>query len=148
MFTLQSTAFENGQPIPQKYAKDGRNVSPPLAWSEPPERTRAYALICDDPDAPMDKPFVHWLAANIPGDRDGLDEGETGGAVQGENDFGEVGYGGPMPPEGHGTHHYHFTLYALDEPVEVSQGAPREAMESAIRDHVLDSAELVGTYER
>ena len=148
MFTLESSAFGNGESIPKKYTGQGADVSPPLAWSDAPENTQAYALICEDPDAPRPKPWVHWLLANIPGAKRELAEGEDAGAVAGKTDFGKAGYGGPMPPSGHGTHHYHFTLYALDGTLDVSQGASKEDFEQAMTGHVLDKAELVGTYER
>jgi len=148
MVTLQSTAFENNAPIPRKFSREGEDISPPLQWGGVPEGAKSFALVCEDPDAPTPKPFVHWVLANIPGDRDALGEGDTAGAVEGSNDFSEQGYGGPMPPEGHGTHHYHFKLFALDSPVEVEPGASKEELVQKIEPHVLDSAELVGTYER
>ncbi len=148
MLTLKSRAFESGQPIPAKYTGEGQNTSPPLAWSEPPAGTEEFALICDDPDAPRDEPWVHWVLYKIPGDRRELAEGDKAGAVEGQTSWETVGYGGPMPPPGHGTHHYHFKLYALDQPLELGPGTTKEGVLEAMDGHILEQAELVGTYER
>ena len=146
---LESPAFDNGQEIPDKYAKDGRNVSPPLQWSGAPEGTRSFALIVEDPDAPAGM-FRHWAVYDIPGDREGLQEGEKpAGIGEGANDFGNLSYDGPQPPRGHGTHHYHFKLAALniDHLRGVADDAPAEAVWDKAQKHILDEAELVGTYE-
>ncbi len=144
---LTSAAFEGQAPIPRKYSREGDDVSPPLEWSGVPDGVQAFALLCEDPDAPRPEPWVHWVVANIPADARELLEGEAKG-VEGQNDFGEASYGGPLPPPGHGTHHYHFTLYALDQPLDVPEGIPKQKLEHALSGHVLDTAELVGTYER
>jgi Raf kinase inhibitor-like YbhB/YbcL family protein len=152
---ITSTAFREGEAIPRMYSREGAELSPALAFEDLPDGTEALALICDDPDAP-NKTWVHWLIWNIPGDHRALPEdvpGENevpmlGGARQGMNDFGEVGWGGPMPPEGHGTHHYRFTVYALRGPLELEPGADREALEAAMEGQVLDQARITGTYER
>lgn len=148
--TLTSAAFAAGAPIPQRFAYtgEGENVSPPLAWSGVPAGAQELALICDDPDAPSSEPWVHWVLYGIPASASGLAEGETGGAVAGQNGWGEAGWGGPFPPPGHGVHHYHFKLYALDAPVGLAPGATKPALLQAIEGHVLATAELVGTYER
>src|SRR5437868_14346230 len=118
--TLRSDAFAHGRPIPRRYTEDGEDLSPPLTWSGLPEGTRELALIVDDPDAPRAEPFVHWVVYKIPVDSSGLPESRPShaksaaplhGALQGENSRGELGYIGPTPPAGHGTHHYHFHLY-------------------------------------
>ncbi len=153
---VKSSAFPAGGRIPVRYTADGEDVSPPLTWSKLPEGTRAIALVCDDPDAPRDEPWVHWVMAGIPGDAAGLPEAlskearprEVAGAVQGKNDFGRVGYGGPAPPRGHGTHHYRFKLIALDAPLKVSGVPTKEALLRAVAGHELDAGELVGTYSR
>lgn len=145
---VSSHAFELGGTIPREYTGEGRDVSPPLAWSGLPEGTRELALVCDDPDAPTSRPFVHWVLYKIPADRSGLPEGSAGGALEGKNDFGGSGYGGPMPPRGHGTHRYRFRLYALDAELEVVAGLTRDELHGAIEGHVLAEGELVGTYER
>ncbi len=145
---LSSPAFDPDGPIPQKYTGEGENVSPPLTWGDLPEGTKELALICDDPDAPTSEPFVHWVLYKIPADRTELPEDSTEGALEGQNDFGETGYGGPMPPEGHGTHHYHFKLYALDGELEVTAGLTKGELLEAMEGHILDQGKLIGTYER
>jgi Raf kinase inhibitor-like YbhB/YbcL family protein len=142
---LTSSAFDNGRPIPTRHTCDGDDVSPPLQWSDVPERTQSLALVCDDPDAPGGT-FTHWLAWGIEADVRGLAEGERASA-EGENDFGRTGYGGPCPPRGHGPHRYSFRLYALSEKPELQPGARKDALEQAVIDS-LAVAELTGTYER
>ena len=154
--SITSTAFEPGQPIPKKYTGEGADVSPPLAWSNIPKDTKELALICDDPDAPTSEPWVHWVIYKIPANATGLPEGlprektlkTPAGAAQGVNSFDKVGYGGPMPPKGHGTHHYHFKLYALDQPVASPAGVDKKKLLAEIREHELGRGELVGTYQR
>ena len=107
-----------------------------------------FALVCDDPDAPRPEPWVHWVVYKIPADRTGLPEGDTEGALEGRNDFGRAGYGGPMPPKGHGVHHYHFKVYALGIELEAAVGLTKDQLLEVIKGHVLDEGELVGTYER
>jgi len=153
--SITSTAFEAGQPIPKKYSGEDADVSPPLAWSDIPKDAKELALICDDPDAPMGT-WVHWVLYKIPADATGLPEDlprektlkTPAGAAQGVNSFGNVGYGGPMPPQGRGTHHYHFKLYALDKPVTLQPGVDKNTLVAEIHDHVLAQGELMGTYQR
>lgn len=152
---VSSGAFEANQAIPRKFTGEGEDVSPALSWSAAPAGTKSIALICDDPDAPMERPFVHWVIFNLPGDVTGLAEGvpasgtvDEPAALQGVNDFGNIGYGGPMPPEGHGTHRYFFKVYALDTSLALDAGATKADVVNAIEGHVLDEGELVGTYER
>ncbi len=140
--SLTSTAFEEGAEIPSRFSCDGEDVSPPLAWSGAPDGTVAYALLVDDPDA---RGFVHWLVADIPGDASALPEGETAG-VEGSNDFGRVGYGGPCPPSG--THGYSFTLVALSSTTGLGPGFSAGELRGAIADRTLGSATLNGTYAR
>lgn len=149
-FTLRSDAFDQGAPIPQRYAYEGEgdNHSPPLRWEDPPAGTQQFALLCEDPDAPRPEPWVHWVCYGIPADRRAIDEDDGGRFLQGPNDFGAVGWGGPLPPPGHGTHHYHFRLYALDEPLDLDPGLGKQDLLAALDGHVLDTAELMGTYER
>lgn len=154
--TLRSDAFADGKAIPRRYTEDGEDLSPPLTWSEQPEGTRELALIVDDPDAPKAEPWVHWVVAKIPADVRTLTEGLPSspklstppGALQGKNSWETDGYRGPAPPKGHGTHHYHFHLYALDAPLAITQGMDKDGLLAAMREHVLDEADLVGTYER
>lgn len=148
--TVTSTAFKAGERLPKKHAYkgEGENVSPPLAWSGAPEGTKELALICDDPDAPRDEPWVHWVLYKIPAGTTSLAEGSRGVGLEGETDFGETAYGGPMPPRGHGVHHYHFKVYALGQPLDLKAGATKKQLLAAIEGRVLAQGELIGTYER
>jgi len=148
MINITSTAFKNGQPIPKKYSGEGQSVSPPLAWEGFPKETKEFALICDDPDAPMAEPFVHWVLYKIPANRNLLPEGSAAGAIEGKNSAGKMGYAGPMPPPGHGIHHYHFKLYALDQPLNLKAGATKADLLKAMSGHTLAEGEIVGTYQR
>lgn len=156
---ITSSAFAQGHPIPKKYTGEGDDVSPPLAWSGLPAGTKELALICDDPDAPTDEPWVHWVLYQLPADAKGLPEGvprksrlkEPTGAVQGKNSWPAAeatGYRGPMPPPGHGVHHYYFKLYALDAPLDAPPGLEKKALLEKIEGHVLAEGVLMGTYER
>src|SRR3989339_549945 len=138
---VKSTAFKNGGIIPKKYTCSGENISPPLSWSSVPDGTMSLALICDDPDAPGGT-FVHWVIFNIPPDVQELEGGiETGteeledGTIQGTNDFGEIGYGGPCPPSG--THRYYFKLYALDTQLDLDSESGKPELISAMKGHIL-----------
>jgi Raf kinase inhibitor-like YbhB/YbcL family protein len=149
---LTSAAFQGGQPIPRQYTGDGRNISPPLTWRDPPAGTRSLALVCEDPDAPRGT-FTHWVAFNLPAESRELGEGVPAeptlpnGTVQGTNDFGRAGYGGPKPPPGK-PHRYVFQLYALDRPLDVPPGATKAQLLVAMKGHILGAAQLVGTYAR
>ncbi|MBD3335938.1 MAG: YbhB/YbcL family Raf kinase inhibitor-like protein [Candidatus Eisenbacteria bacterium] len=145
---IRSPAFEPGQSIPKKHTGEGANSSPPLKWEEAPQGTREFALICDDPDAPGDRPWIHWVLYGIPGDTRELAEDNAGRAKEGKNNTGELGYTGPMPPPGHGVHHYHFKLYALDSPVDLDRGASKSELLKTMEGHILGQSELIGTYER
>jgi len=145
---VSSPAFEPGATIPKKHTGEGQDVSPPLEWSALPQGTKEIAIICDDPDAPTHKPFVHWVAYKIPADRRGLPERGTEGALEGKNDFDGRGYDGCMPPRGHGVHHYHFKVYALGTELDVPAGLSKDELLAAMEGHILDEGELVGTYER
>ena len=151
--TLTSDAFVNGQSIPAKYACTGRNVSPALAWSEPPAGTQSFALIVDDPDAPMGT-WVHWVLFNIPADARSLQEDlpVTGKNVDpnaiyvGKNSSGKIGYDGPCPPGG--THRYFFKLYALDALISLLPGASKDQVLKEMDGHILAQAELMGTFSK
>jgi len=147
-FQIMSAAFDEGAPIPTRHTGEGPDVSPPLEWSGAPEDTREFALICDDPDAPTAKPWVHWVLYGIAAEKTSLAEDDRGGGIEGRNDFGRPDYGGPMPPRGHGTHRYFFKLYALDAPLTLKAGATKEQLLEAMEGHVLATAQTVGTYER
>ena len=145
---VSSPAFEAGATIPRKHTGEGQDVSPPLRWSSIPQGTREIAIICDDPDAPSQKPFVHWVIYKIPADRKALPEDGIEGALEGINDFGRRGYDGCMPPQGHGVHHYHFKVYALDTKLDAPVGLSKDELLAAMGESILDEGELVGTYER
>jgi hypothetical protein len=145
-FTLSSSAFAPGQPIPARHTCDGEDRSPPLEWSNVPAGTRALALIVDDPDA-RGGTFTHWLAWGLDPEAGGVAEGEPAPA-EGRNDFDVAGYRGPCPPAGHGRHRYVFRLFALDAEPTVTPGAGREELGRATGTGVLAVAELTGTYER
>lgn len=154
-FTISSPSFLNNQPVPSKHSCEGQDASPPLNWVGAPEGTKGFALICDDPDAPGGV-WTHWVIYGIPAKTSELPENVAktdtvpalGGAKQGMNDFGRVGYGGPCPPRGHGAHHYHFKLMALDTELALAPRVTRRQLEQAIHGHILAQAELVGTYQR
>jgi Raf kinase inhibitor-like YbhB/YbcL family protein len=144
---LTSTAFQNGQSIPPQFTCDGPGRSPPLTWGEPPAGTKSFALIVDDPDA-LSGLFRHWGAYDIPASARSMSAGQPVGA-QAVNGFGKAGYGGPCPPQGHGLHHYHFNLYALDlDALELNPAATVEQVESEAQKHAIARGKLIGTYER
>ncbi len=151
-FALKTTAFAEGGAIPKKYTCDGADVSPALQWHDAPAGTQSFALIADDPDAPVGT-WTHWIIWNIPGKATALPEGvakvgESGdGALQGKNDFKRIGYGGPCPPPGK-PHRYFFRLYALDAKLDAKAGGGRDELERAIKKHMLAETELMGTYGR
>jgi len=146
--SITSTAFGPGQPIPERHTGEGEDRSPPLAWSGLPEGTKELALICDDPDAPRPTPWVHWVLCKLPPTLAGLEEGDSGGGVEGRNDSEGKGWSGPLPPRGHGVHHYHFKLYALDALLDARRVGTKDQLLAAMNGHILDEGELVGTYER
>jgi Raf kinase inhibitor-like YbhB/YbcL family protein len=155
--TVRSDAFSSGQPIPDRYADYGGKTSPPLSWSGAPTGTKSIAVLVEDPDAPgPNTPYVHWVLYNLPPQRTELPDGvanrprvdELGGALQGKNDHGSVGYFGPRPPPVHGTHRYHFQVFALDRTLELQPGATRDQLRAAMNGHVLGKGRLVGTYVR
>jgi Raf kinase inhibitor-like YbhB/YbcL family protein len=149
---LYSTAFKAGEPIPQRHTCEGADVSPPLDWSGAPPGTKSFALIVDDPDAPdpaaPKMTYVHWVVYDIPASATSIPAGgpPPHGACEGVNDWKRTGYGGPCPPIGR--HRYYFKLYALDETLG-DLGAPtKDRLESVIKGHVIEQAQLMGTYEK
>lgn len=154
-FSLSSASFGHNQPIPAKHSCEGQDASPALKWEGAPSSAKSFALICDDPDAPGGS-WVHWVVYGIPAARSELPENVAkadtasalGGAKQGVNSFGKVGYGGPCPPRGHGVHHYHFRLYALRTELNLAPRVTRAQLEDAIRGQIAAQTELVGTYQR
>ena len=149
--TLSTSAFVDGETIPAKFTCEGANVSPAFSWSGVPGGAKSLALACIDPDAPGGV-FHHWAIYDLPADLDGLEEGVDAaglGAREAVTDFRKPGYGGPCPPPGHGTHHYHFRLYALDvERLDLHDAADCRAVVDAAGDAALETAEIVGLYER
>jgi Raf kinase inhibitor-like YbhB/YbcL family protein len=148
---LECSEFENGGNIPSKYTGEGENVSPPLQWKNVPEGTRSFALVCHDPDAPMVSEstygFVHWVLYNIPGSVTSLEEGTTE-FTKGHNGGNREGYMGPMPPEGHGIHHYFFLLLALDKELDLESGLTLWQLLKSVEPNVIGMNRLVGIYQR
>lgn len=149
---LASDAFQDGGQIPVRYTGEGDDLSPALAWSNPPGNTRSFAIICHDPDAPLVSPggtygFAHWVLYNLPAGVTSLAEG-AGVGTAGKNDFGNNGYGGPMPPEGHGVHHYFFWVLALDKEPELEAGLTLWELLEKIEPNVIGMSRLVGKYRR
>jgi Raf kinase inhibitor-like YbhB/YbcL family protein len=149
-FTLSSAAFTDGSRIPDRYTCAGENISPPVAWSGVPKSAKSLALIMDDPDA-AGKPWVHWVIFNIDPKTAGLPEGVSIsgiGALSGTTSFSSLGYGGPCPPVGRGTHHYVFTLYALLAKPRVEEGATKDEILFNIGVVTIVMTELTGLYSR
>lgn len=147
-----SPVFQEGDTIPTKYTCQGQDISPRLVWREPPTGTQTFALILDDLDAPGGV-FTHWILFNIPSNSRELPEAVptqaqlASGALQGKNDFGKTGYGGPCPPPGR-PHRYQFTIYALDDSLDLEAGASKKQVLDAMQGHVLAQGQLTGTYRR
>lgn len=157
--TIHSTAFAEGDVIPRKHTGDGEDVSPPLAWAGVSDDTKELAIICDDPDAPTAEPWVHWVIYKIAPTIAALPQGIPSDAqldtpiqaFQGQNSWPTgrtIGYRGPAPPPGHGIHHYHFKLYALDCELDVAPRMDKSRLLASMDGHVLAQGELVGTYQR
>jgi Raf kinase inhibitor-like YbhB/YbcL family protein len=143
-FTVTSPAFADGQPVPKQFTCDGNDSPPPLTISDPPDGTRSFAVIMDDPDAPKGT-FTHWLAYDIPASHGDL---QVDAAKTLRNSFGREGYGGPCPPPGHGVHRYFFKVYALDVPALASAVTTRQDLETALKMNSLGRTQLMGQYER
>ena len=149
---LKSPAFQNGAEIPQKHTCDGADLSPPLRWENAPSNAQSFALIADDPDAPVGT-WLHWVIYDLPAGSKELPEGTaasetlSGGAKQGVNDFRRVGYGGPCPPPGP-AHRYFFKLYALDAETRLKPRATKQQLLDAMKGHMLAEAQLIGRYKR
>jgi len=156
VLSLKSSEFIEGQQIPKPFTGEGTDRSPALDWANIPNGTKELALICDDPDAPTPEPWVHWVMYKIPPDLTKLGEGiptddrikELDGVIQGKNTWGRIGYGGPMPPVGHGWHRYFFKLYALDSSLNLEPGATKDELLKAMDGHILAETELMGKYRR
>jgi Raf kinase inhibitor-like YbhB/YbcL family protein len=152
---LSSRTFSDGGEIPVKNTPAGANLSPDLKWSAPPGTAKEVVLICEDPDAPMLKPFVHWILHGIPASITELPAGipnerelpKFGGAKQGQNGAKTRGWTGPKPPLGHGVHHYHFQLFALDRELGLGPDTTLDQLVSAMKGHVVAEGEIIGTHE-
>jgi Raf kinase inhibitor-like YbhB/YbcL family protein len=142
---ITSSAFQEGANIPAKFSCDGADTSPPLQISDVPPGAKSLVLIVDDPDAPGGL-FTHWLVWNISSQTNGIAEGSGPKGVQGKNDFGKSGYGGPCPPSG--THRYYFKIFALDRELDLSPGVKRSQLDAAMKGHVVAKGELMGRYSR
>jgi len=145
---LTSTAFKESEAIPEVHGYENKNLSPPLKWTDVPAEAKSLALICDDPDAPRGT-WVHWVLFNIPPDTRELPSSLAGkvdvpGAIQGKNDFKKLGYGGPAPPSG--THRYYFKLYALDKIVDLKEGATKDELVKAMKEHIVAQGQLMGRF--
>jgi Raf kinase inhibitor-like YbhB/YbcL family protein len=150
---LTSTAFKHNSGIPRIYTCEGRDISPPLAWEEPPAATRSFALIVDDPDAPdpaaPKTTWVHWVIYNLPAHCQSLPEDVRmlpGDGLDGTNNWNRTGYGGPCPPVGR--HRYFFKLYALDTELPALHSPSKDKLLEAMKGHVIGQAELIGTYRK
>ncbi len=149
---ISSSAFQQARSIPIRFTCDGENISPAFSWTGAPARTKSFALIMHDPDAPRPGGFTHWVLYNIPASvsalPSNLTQGEpvVDGCVQGLNDSGKIGYTGPCPPSG--THRYLVRLYALDADLDLKPGASHQQVQEAMRGFVLERSELTGTYTR
>ena len=148
---LTSSSFNDGTNIPQQYTGEGADISPQLSWTDAPEATKSFALICHDPDAPVISPgsygYVHWVLYNIPFNINSLEE-NTDLYTSGINDFGNLGYGGPMPPNGHGIHHYYFWLLALDLEPSLQEKLSLWELLSVVEPNVIGMNRLIAKYSR
>jgi Raf kinase inhibitor-like YbhB/YbcL family protein len=142
---MTSSAFQEGANIPSKFTCDGADTSPPLQIADIPSGAKSLALIVDDPDAPSGL-FTHWIVWNMTPQTSAIGEGSTPNGVQGTNDFGKSGYGGPCPPSG--THRYYFKIFALDRELNLPFGAKRGQLDAAMKSHVVAQGELMGRYSR
>lgn len=149
--TITSNAFESRGRIPFRHTGEGENVAPPIRWTNPPEHAESFAVICHDPDAPLIKPgtygFVHWVLYDLPASVTSVDEHTSEGSL-GVNDMGQSGYGGPMPPSGHGPHHYFFWVLALDRKLDLPAGLTMWQFLEKAEAHVIGMNRIVGVYER
>ncbi len=147
-----SPTFQENDRIPVRFTDDGENLSPPLIWANAPRGVCEYSIVCVDQDAP-DGDFTHWVIYHIPGSMDHLDEGVRhfseldNGAMQGKNNYGDTGFRGPSPPIGK-IHRYVFTVYALDDRLDVPAGVSKDMLIKAMQGHVLAQGKITGLYGR
>ena len=143
---ISRPAFQEGGTIPEKFSKNDQNVNPELRIEGAPAEAKSLALIVDDPDAPVGL-FTHWLVWNIDPKTTEIPQGNApSGAVQGKNDYGDIGYGGPQPPSG--THRYYFKIFALDRMLDLKSGAKRRELDAAMKGHVIAQGQLMGRYSK
>ena len=151
-FKISSLDFTDGASIPKIYACTGSNYSPAIQWMNPPEKTKSFAMIVDDPDAPL-ATFTHWVIFNIPAAQTALAEKSSpkgalpSGTLEGDNDFGKVGYGGPCPPPGK-PHRYFFKLYALDTMLNLPAGTNKDNLLRAMQGHILGQTQMIGLFAK
>jgi Raf kinase inhibitor-like YbhB/YbcL family protein len=149
---LKSREFLADQEIPTRFSVDGQNLSPPVSWSNVPEEAKSLVLLVEDPDAPLPNPFVHWLAFNVAPHITSLPEAispqENSLMHQGKNSNLKIGWAGMAPPKGDTPHHYHFQMFALDEPLALKDGVGRSALLAAMNGHVLAKGRIIGTFQR
>ncbi len=151
-FKIESPVFRDGSEIPENFTCHGDNHSPPLKWTNVPASAREFALICEDPDAPRNPPFIHWVVYNIKNDVFELPEGistedlQTDKFSQGVNSEGNTGYMGPRPPPNTGTHRYYFRLFALDQKMNLPPNLDKDQLEDALTGHIIGEAEIVGRH--
>ena len=155
VFKLKSADFEHNATLPNKqvlnaYGCTGGNISPQLSWEHAPLKTKSFAIICHDPDAPKENGWYHWLVLNIPKEIHSINEGgKIENTTETITDFETTGYGGACPPVGHGIHHYNFTVYALDvDKLEVDKNLKPTEVEKLIKEHQLAKSTLTATFER
>ncbi|MBT4161687.1 MAG: YbhB/YbcL family Raf kinase inhibitor-like protein [Gammaproteobacteria bacterium] len=149
---LTSSTFSDGGAIPAKHTGEGEDVSPDLTWADAPDGTKAFAVVCHDPDAPLISKngtygYVHWVLYNIPANVTSLVENNSD-YTSGKNDFGNAGFGGPMPPNGHGTHQYYFWVIALNDDSELEAGLNMWQLLERIEPNAIGMNRLVGQYKR
>jgi Raf kinase inhibitor-like YbhB/YbcL family protein len=145
---IRSSVFVPGGPLPRSTSVDGDSVPPPLAWTSVPPGTKSLVLLCEDPDAPIPQPFVHWMVYGIPASARAISSASAKGWLVGLNSKLKSGFVGVAPPTGHGLHRYHFQLFALDVDLRLAPSSGRTALLDAMKDHVLAYGDCVGTYER
>lgn len=143
---LLSTSFENNGMIPEVYSCKGTNISPELHWTETPAKVKSFALLMDDPDAPVGD-WVHWILTNIaPTTNQIVENSKPAEAIGGQNSWKKNNYGGPCPPSG--THRYFFKLYALDIMLDPKKSYSKSELLSVIKNHVLAEAQLIGKFKK
>jgi len=144
---VRSPAFNDHDFLPERHARAGEDVAPPLEWDDVPDGTAELALLCEDLDAPGG-PFIHWVVAGIPADAHEIGERLPRGAREGRNGFGEPGWGGPHPPVGDEPHRYAFRLVALDEHAKLPDPPRADDLRTAVREHGIAGGTLIGLYAR